>query len=117
MVGPLVFVACLLLAGFAFAMPVVSIIRHGNRKFVRAAMGIPGGVLIWSWMSIYAGVSESVWTVSSLMPWLLAIFGTLGLGLIMVSTRAALRARLRPGECPRCGYPRDELARCPECGA
>ncbi len=116
MLGPWLFLACFLIAGFAFAMPVVSAIRHGGRGFGRAALGVPGGVLIWSWLAIYTGVMESVWTVNSLMPWLLAIFGTISVGLITISARAALRARPTPGECLHCGYARGELTRCPECG-
>jgi hypothetical protein len=114
--GPLLFLGCFLLAGFAFAMPLVSAIRLGSRGFGRASLGIPGGALIWSWMAVYAGVMESVWTMYSLMPWLLALFGTIGAGFIVISARAALRSRPKPDQCLNCGYARGDLTRCPECG-
>lgn len=116
MLGPLLVMLCGVLSVAAIAIPLLSLWRHQRRGFWRASLAVPGGVLSWAWLSMYAGIAESVWTVQSLMPWTLALLGTIGIALLVLGAHAALRARLKPDDCRACGYPCAGLARCPECG-
>lgn len=117
MIGPLLLLACALATIAALAIPLVSFLRHRQKRLAWAFLTIPGGLLIWAWASLYSGVTESVWTFADLMPWLLVLLGTIGLILCTLGARSTFRRRLQPEDCPTCGYACEGQLRCPECGS
>lgn len=114
--GPILILLCGFLSLVGLAAPVVSFVRHRQRGLVRALAGLPAAVLVWAWVSLYLGMLERVWSIWNLWPWLLGVLGGIGVFLLILSVRTALRARFGPGQCRVCGYPCEGMERCPECG-
>ncbi len=116
MLGPLLVLGCGTLSIIGLAAPIVSYARHTRRGMGRALLGVPGAVLVWGVVSAFIGVAEKVWTWRDAQPWLLGLLSAVGLVLVIVGMRAALRPRLPAGHCTACGYACAGLGRCPECG-
>lgn len=113
----LVYFAWIAAALASVAAMAISLARHGLRDFWRALLCGLGTVLMAGFVPAAIGASEGYWTARSPGLWILTAAGLLGIGLQILGWRAVLRPRAGPGQCRRCGYAVNGLARCPECGA
>jgi len=85
-------------------------------EFRKLWITLPGCLLTWGLRTASVGVEENVWPLLHPLPILFALLGCAGLWLTFRGCRAAISKRPRPTSCLNCGYNRQGLPRCPECG-
>lgn len=112
--GPILALVCLLGSLAGPAASVVGVVRHGLRRAGLAWVGLPGGCFVWAWMVLWSGLAEGVWTQGNPVAWIVGAVGTLGVVLIVIAWRSALRPKVLPGHCPACAYPLTGRGPCPE---